>query len=160
LCIRGTPAPGEMEIPFGLAQGRLSLHLKSGYARDDAIHLGIYKSMEKRRKTDQLPDPSNPQDLQTYRRAWRSYVARRNLVVVLFLSFIILGLVIGKLKLGEPADSAILVGWIAVYLAGGWWLTEWKCPRCGKVFGHRLWTQRCISCDLNKDDVEAMARGK
>jgi hypothetical protein len=116
--------------------------------------------MEKRRKTDRMPDESNPQDVETYRRAWRSYVVRRNLVVVLFLSFVILGLVIGKLKLGEPADSLILVGWIAVYLAGGWWMTEWKCPRCGKVFGHRLWTQSCISCDLSKDDVAAVARGK
>jgi hypothetical protein len=116
--------------------------------------------MEKRRKTDQMPDEGSPQDVATYRRAWRSYVARRNLVVVLFLSFIFLGFMIGKLKLGEPADSAILVGWIGVYLAGGWWLTEWKCPRCGKVFGHRLWTQRCIGCDLSKEDVAAMARGK
>jgi len=47
-----------------------------------------------------------------------------------------------------------------VYLAGGWWLTEWKCPRCGKVFGHRIWTQRCISCDLSKDEVEAVVLGK
>ena len=116
--------------------------------------------MFKRRKTDRMPDESSPQDVAAYRRAWRSYVARRNLVVVLFLSFIFLGFMIAKLKLGEPADSAILVGWIGVYLAGGWWLTEWKCPRCGKVFGHRLWTQRCISCDLSKDDVAAVARGK
>jgi hypothetical protein len=116
--------------------------------------------MEKRRITDRMPDEGSPQDVATYRRAWRSYVARRNLVVVLFLSFILLGFMIGKLKLGEPADSAILVGWIGVYLAGGWWLTEWKCPRCGKVFGHRLWTQRCISCDLGKDDVAMVARGK
>jgi hypothetical protein len=116
--------------------------------------------MEKRRKTDRLPDEGSLQDIETYRRAWRSYVLRRNLVVVLFLSFIFLGVVIGKLKLGEPADFAILVVWIGVYLLGGWWLTEWKCPRCGKVFGHRLWTQRCISCDLSKDDVEAVARGK
>jgi hypothetical protein len=116
--------------------------------------------MEKRRKTDQMPDENSPHDVAVYRRAWHSYVARRNLVVVLFLSFIFLGLMIGKLKLGEPADSAILLGWIGVYLAGGWWLTEWRCPRCGKVFGHRLWTQRCISCDLSKDDVTAVARGK
>jgi hypothetical protein len=116
--------------------------------------------MEKRRKTDQMPDPGNPQDLETYRGAWRSYVVRRNLVVGLFLSFIVLGLVIGKLKLGEPTDFAILVAWIGVYLAGAWWLTEWKCPRCGKVFGHRLWTQRCINCDLSKEDVEAVAGGK
>ena len=65
----------------------------------------------------------------------------------------------GKLKLGELADFAILLGWIGVYLAGGWWLTEWKCPRCGKVFGHRIWTTRCISCDLSKEDVAAVARG-
>ncbi len=116
--------------------------------------------MEKRRKTDQMPDASDPQELQAYRRAWRSYVARRNLVVVLFLSFIFLGVMVGKLKLGEPADSAILLGWVGVYLLGAWWLTEWECPRCGKVFGHRLWTQSCISCDLSKDDVEAVARGK
>src|SRR5271169_2779917 len=116
--------------------------------------------MEKRRKTDRPPDEGNPQDVETYRRAWLSYVVRRNLVVVLFLSFILLGLVIGKLKLGELADFAILLVWIGVYLAGGWWLTEWKCPRCGKVFGHRLWTQRCISCDLSKEDVAAAARRK
>ena len=107
-----------------------------------------------------MPDPSNPQDLETYRRSWRSYVVRRDLAVGLFLSFIILGVVIGKLKLGEAADLGILVGWTGVYLAAAWWLTEWKCPRCGKVFGHRLWTQRCISCDLSKEDVESVARGR
>ena len=116
--------------------------------------------MFKRTKTDRMPDGASPQDVAAYRRAWHSYVARRNLVVVLFLSFIFLGFMIGKLKLGEPADFAILLGWIGVYLAGGWWLTEWRCPRCGKVFGHRLWTQRCISCDLSKDEVATMARGK
>ena len=115
--------------------------------------------MFKRRKTDQAPGEGGPQDLDRYRRAWHSYVARRNLVVVLFLSFIFLGFMIGKLKLGEPADFGIMLLWIGVYLAGGWWLTEWRCPRCGKVFGHRLWTQRCISCDLSKDEVEAVARG-
>ncbi|MGA7695788.1 MAG: hypothetical protein WCA76_12235 [Candidatus Sulfotelmatobacter sp.] len=116
--------------------------------------------MEKRRKTDQMPGEGDGQDVEIYRRAWRSYVVRRNLVVVLFVSFGFLGVLIGKLKLGEPTDFAILLVWVGVYLAGGWWLTEWKCPRCGKVFGHRLWTQRCISCDLSKDDVAAAARGK
>jgi hypothetical protein len=116
--------------------------------------------MYKRRKTDQPPGEGGPDEVERYRRAWHSYVARRNLVVVLFLSFIFLGVMVGKLKLGEPADFAILVIWIAVYLAGGWWLTEWKCPRCGKVFGHRLWTERCISCDLGKEEVAAVAKNK
>ncbi len=75
--------------------------------------------MFKRRKTDRMPDEGSPQDVDIYRRAWHSYVARRNLVVVLFLSFIFLGFMIGKLKLGEPADFSILMGWIGVYLAGG-----------------------------------------
>jgi hypothetical protein len=116
--------------------------------------------MFRRRKTDQTPGEGGPSEIEKYRRAWHSYVARRNLVVVLFLSFVFVGLLIGKLKLGEPADLAIMVGWIGVYLAGGWWLTEWKCPRCGKIFGNRLWTQRCISCDLSKNEVAAVARGK
>jgi hypothetical protein len=116
--------------------------------------------LPKRRKTDQMPAESDQQEMQRYRRAWRSYVARRNLVVVLFLSFIFVGFITARLKLGERVDLAILVGWICVYLAGGWWLTEWRCPRCGKVFGHRLWTERCISCDLGKHDVAAIARGK
>ena len=114
----------------------------------------------RRRQTDQAPGEGGAHDFERYRRAWHSYVARRNLVVALFLSFIFLGSIIGKLKLGEPADFAILLGWIVVYLAGAWWLTEWRCPRCGKVFGHRLWTLRCISCDLSKDEVAAVARGK
>ncbi|MGA9553941.1 MAG: hypothetical protein WBR30_16965 [Candidatus Sulfotelmatobacter sp.] len=117
-----------------------------------------FKRMFKRRKTDQLPGEGA--EVEVYRRAWHSYVARRNLVVMLFISFLFLGLLIGKLKLGESTDFLILLGWIGVYLAGGWWLTEWKCPRCGKVFGHRIWTQRCISCDLSKDEVEAVVRGK
>jgi hypothetical protein len=116
--------------------------------------------MQRRRKTDQLPGEGGSQDSATYRRAWHSYVARRNLVVVLFLSFIFLGFMIGKLKLGEPTDFAILAAWIGVYLGGAWWLTEWRCPRCGNIFGHRLWTQRCISCGLSKDDVADAARRK
>jgi hypothetical protein len=116
--------------------------------------------MEKRRKTDQPPGDGGPEDMEKYRRAWHSYVARRNLVVLLFVSFVFLGFIIARLRLDEIKDLAIMVVWIAVYLLGAWWLTEWKCPRCGKVFGHRLWTQRCISCDLSKDDVEAAARAK
>jgi hypothetical protein len=116
--------------------------------------------MERRRKADQKPGEGGPQDVEKYRRAWHSYVARRNLVVVLFLSFVFVGFIVARLQLKELKDLAILAGWIAVYLAGAWWLTEWKCPRCGKVFGHRLWTQRCISCDLSKEEVAALARGK
>jgi hypothetical protein len=103
---------------------------------------------------------ATPENIAVYRRSWHSYQARRNLVVVLFLSFIFLGVAISKWKLGEAADFAILLAWIGVYLAGGWWLTEWRCPRCGKVFGNRLWTQRCISCELSKDEVAAAARRK
>lgn len=114
----------------------------------------------KRRKTDQPPGEGNAEEQESYRRSWHSYVARRNLVVVLFLSFLFLGFAVAKLKLGEPADFAILALWIGVYLAGGWWLTEWRCPRCGKVFGHRIWTERCISCDLSKEEIASVARGK
>ncbi len=114
----------------------------------------------KRRKTDQPPALDNQEEVERYRRAWRSYVARRNLVLVLFLSFIFVGFATAKLKLGEGVDFAILLGWIGVYLLGAWWLTEWRCPRCEKVFGHRLWTDRCISCDLNKDEIANVARGK
>ena len=116
--------------------------------------------MLRRRKTDKRRAKAARKILEIYRRAWHSYVARRNLVVVLFVSFLFLGFMIGKLKMGEGKDFAILLAWVGVYLAGAWWLTEWKCPRCGKIFGNRLWTQRCISCDLSKDEVEAVARGK
>ena len=116
--------------------------------------------LPKRRKTDLIPAEGDLQERDRYRRAWRSYVARRNLVVVLFLSFLFLGFMVGKLKLGERTDFIILLLWIGVYLAGGWWLTEWRCPRCGKVFGHRLWTERCISCDLSKHEIAAVARAK
>src|SRR5258708_39540828 len=113
--------------------------------------------MFRRRRTDVTPGESGPQEHERYRRAWHSYGPRRNLVVVLFLSFLFLGFMMGKLKLGEPADFVILLAWVGVYLAGGWWLTEGKCPRCGKIFGNRLWTQRCISCDLGKVEVAAGA---
>lgn len=116
--------------------------------------------MERRRKTDQPPEEADPQDVERYRQAWSSYVLRRNLVVGLFVSFLFLGFMIARLSLSEIRDFALLVGWVAVYLAGAWWLTEWKCPRCGKVFANRLWTQRCISCDLSKDDVAAVVKGK
>jgi len=113
-----------------------------------------------RRKTDQLPAQGDQQEVAHYRRAWRSYVARRNLAVVLFLSFIFVGFATAKLKLGEGIDFAILLGWVGIYLLGVWWLTEWRCPRCGKVFGHRIWTEHCISCDLSKKEIAAVARGR
>ncbi|HVI11051.1 MAG TPA: hypothetical protein VND65_22400 [Candidatus Binatia bacterium] len=116
--------------------------------------------LPRRRKTDQPPGGGGPSEVEIYRRAWHSYIARRNLVVVLFVSFVFLGFAVGRLKLGETADFAILLGWIGVYLLGAWWLTEWRCPRCGKVFGHRIWTERCISCDLSKQEIETVARGK
>jgi hypothetical protein len=116
--------------------------------------------MFNRRKTDQPPGQGGPEERDHYLRAWHSYIARRNLVVVLFLSFIFLGFAIGKLKMGEGADLIVLLAWIGVYLLGAWWLTEWKCPRCGKVFGHRIWSERCISCDLPKNEIAAMAKGK
>jgi hypothetical protein len=116
--------------------------------------------MERRRKTDQIPIEGGVQNVQAYRRAWHSYVARRNLVVVLFLSFAFVGFLVAKLQLGELKDFGIMAAWIAVYLTGAWWLTEWRCPRCGKIFANRLWTQRCISCGLSKDEVAARARLK
>jgi hypothetical protein len=100
------------------------------------------------------------QDAGRYRGAWHSYVARRNLVVVLFIGLVPLGFLIARLRLSEIVSMAVLAGWIAVYLAGAWWLTKWACPRCGKAFANRLWTARCISCGLSKDDVAAAARGK
>jgi hypothetical protein len=100
------------------------------------------------------------QDVQRYRIGWHSYVTRRNLMVVLFVGFVPLGILIAKLKLGELISFAVLVGWIVVYLTGAWWLTQWKCPRCGKIFANRLWTQRCISCGLTKDELAAVVRGK
>jgi hypothetical protein len=114
----------------------------------------------KRRKTDQPPALDDQQEVERYRRAWRSYVGRRNLVVVLFLSFIFVGFATAKLKMGEGVDFVLLLVWIGIYLLGAWWLTEWRCPRCGKVFGHRLWTERCISCDLSKEEIAAVARGR
>jgi hypothetical protein len=116
--------------------------------------------MFNRRKTDRSPGKGGHQEMERYRSAWHSYVARRNLVVVLFLSFLFLGFLIARLNLGEGKDLFILIFWICIYLAGTWWLTEWKCPRCGKIFGHRIWTQRCINCDLSKNEVEAVAKGK
>ena len=107
-----------------------------------------------------MPGEISAQDAERYRRAWHSYAARRNLVVVLFLSFVFVGFAIARLGLGEIKDFAIMLAWIGVYLAGAWWLTEWRCPRCGKIFANRLWTQRCISCGLSKDEVAARARPK
>jgi hypothetical protein len=107
-----------------------------------------------------MPDEISQQDAQRYRGAWHSYVARRNLVVVLFVGFVPLGFLIARLKLGEIVSMSVLAGWIVVYLAGAWWLTQWKCPRCGKIFANRLWTPRCISCGLSKDEVAGAARGK
>jgi hypothetical protein len=107
-----------------------------------------------------MPVDFSPQDAQRYRIAWQSYVLRRNLMVVLFVAFVPLGILIAKVKMGELRSFALLVGWIVVYLTGAWWLTQWRCPRCGKIFANRLWTQRCISCGLSKDEVAAVVRGQ
>ena len=107
-----------------------------------------------------MPGEISAQDVQRYRGAWHNYVARRNLVVVLFVGLVPLGFLIARLRLSEIVSMSVLAGWIAAYLAAAWWLTQWKCPRCGKVFGNRLWTQRCMSCHLSKDQVAAVARGK
>jgi hypothetical protein len=116
--------------------------------------------MERRRKSDLVPGEGGPQEVEAYRRAWHSYVAPRNLVVVLFLGLVPLGFLIARLKLGEIVSMGVMVSWIAVYLAGAWWLTQWKCPRCGNTFSNRLWTARCVSCGLSKDEASAVARGK
>jgi hypothetical protein len=100
------------------------------------------------------------QDVQRYRIAWNSYVLRRNVVVVLFVGFVPLGILIAKLKLGEKISFAMLIGWIVVYLTGAWWHTQWRCPRCGKIFANRLWTPRCMSCGLGKDEIAVVVRGK
>jgi hypothetical protein len=107
-----------------------------------------------------MADEISARDLERYGGAWHNYVARRNLVVVLFVGLVPLGALIARLKLSEVVSMSVLAGWIVAYLAGAWWLTEWKCPRCGKEFANRLWTARCISCGLSKDDVAAAARGK
>jgi len=107
-----------------------------------------------------MADEISPQDVERYRQAWHNYAARRNLVMVLFVGLVPLGFLIARLKMGEIINFALLVVWITAYLAGAWWLTQWKCPRCGKMFSDRLWTPRCIACELSKDEVAAMARGK
>ncbi len=102
----------------------------------------------------------NEQDVQRYRIAWNSYVLRRNLMIVLFVGFVPLGILIAKVKMSERAGFALLIGWVVVYLMGAWWHTQWKCPRCGKVFANRIWTQNCISCGLSKDEVDAVVQRK
>jgi len=104
-----------------------------------------------------MPNESSREESERYRRSWHSYVARRNLMVALFLSFSLVGVLVARLKLGEGIDFAILAGWVAVYLLGAWWLTLWTCPRCGKRFGDRLWTPRCRSCGLEKEEIAAVA---
>jgi hypothetical protein len=99
------------------------------------------------------------EDVERYRRAWHSYVARRNLLVTLFVSFLFVGFLVARLKLGEFADLTILIGWIVVYLVGAWWLTLWTCPRCGRRFSDRLWTPRCSSCNLSKEEIASMSHG-
>ena len=106
----------------------------------------------------QMPDELSAEDVQRYRIAWNSYGARRNLVVVLFVGFVPLGILIAKLKMGELLSFALLVGWIIVYLSGAWWFTQWKCPRCGKMFANRLWSQSCISCGLSKDEIGVVVK--
>ena len=100
------------------------------------------------------------QDVQRYRIAWNSYVLRRNLVVVLFVGFLPLGVLIAKLKMSERASFALLLGWVIIYLMGAWWHTQWKCPRCGKVFANRLWSPQCVNCGLRKEFVAAVVQGK
>lgn len=107
-----------------------------------------------------MAEELSQQDVQRYLIAWHSYVTRRNLMIVLFVGFVPLGILIAKLKLGSLASLSVLLGWIVIYLTGAWWLTEWKCPRCGKTFANRLWTQRCMSCGLTKDELAAIERGK
>jgi hypothetical protein len=107
-----------------------------------------------------MPGEIKPQEVGRYRRAWHSYVARRNLVVVLFIGLVPMGFLIAKLKLNEIVSMGVMVGWIAVYLAGAWWLTQWRCPRCGNLFANRLWTPRCISCGLSKDEVAEVVRSR
>jgi hypothetical protein len=95
--------------------------------------------------------------MEKYRRAWSSYVARRNLMVVLFIGLVPLAFLISRLKLSEVASMGAVVVWIALYLASAWWLTQWKCPRCGNAFANRLWTPKCMSCGLSKDEAAAAA---
>jgi hypothetical protein len=113
---------------------------------------------EKNRKS--MAEQLSQQDVQRYLIAWTSYVTRRNLMIVLFVGFVPLGILMAKLKLGPVVSLAVVLGWIVIYLTGAWWLTEWKCPRCGRTFANRLWTQRCMSCGLTKDELAAMGRRK
>ena len=115
--------------------------------------------MERRRKTDQAWAEVGPQNAETYRRAWHSYVARRNLVVVLFVGLVPLAYLISRLKLSEILSMGVMVAWIGAYLAGAWWFTQWRCPRCGHAFSNRLWTPRCMTCGLDKDEISLAAHG-
>jgi hypothetical protein len=107
-----------------------------------------------------MPSEISALDVERYRRAWHNYVARRNLLVVVFVGFVPLGILVARLSLGQFASFVMLAVWIAVYLAAAWWLTQWKCPRCGNTFANRLWAQRCISCGLRKDELAAVVQGK
>jgi Zn ribbon nucleic-acid-binding protein len=110
----------------------------------------------------------SPEQTPGYREGWADYVARRNLLIFIFLGYIPWGVLmfLAKEYLGLPSRVAegLIVAWFIAFPIAGVRYQLWKCPRCGKGFAYTWWynkgffARKCAHCGLSKREIATIAR--
>jgi hypothetical protein len=98
-----------------------------------------------------------------YRAAWRDLNRRSAIFWTVFLTYLpgvgsvvfVSGLLYGEAA--KPFTPCIALGWLAAFIAAGYYRGIFRCPRCGERFfrsdeWHNTFTSRCLNCDLQWGD--------
>jgi hypothetical protein len=97
----------------------------------------------------------------TYAEQWQRYRRLRTTALVLAIGFLPWSFVVmlTAAKLQPPMQSYLILAGVGGWLVGFWFagmrLSFWRCPRCGKPFGRKLYSgktfvRECAHCGLPK----------
>jgi hypothetical protein len=111
----------------------------------------------------------NSEQEASYREGWADYVARRNLLIFIFIGYVPWGVLmfLAKEYLALPKGVAegLIVVWFIAFPIAGIRYQLWKCPRCGKGFAYTWWysksffARKCAHCGLSKREIATIALG-
>ena len=110
------------------------------------------------------------EDAVLYSEGWADYIARRNLLLFIFLGYVPWAVLmfLAKEYLGLPSRVAegLIIAWFIAFPIAGVRYQLWKCPRCGKGFAYTWWYNKsffartCAHCGLSERDIATIARAR
>ena len=94
-----------------------------------------------------------------YRRQWQEYKRRNRIFWCVFLTYVpgvlLIGYPLSRLFGSDTVIWVVAISWMVAFLIAQTYLSNWKCPRCGKRFLQRRWStnthaRKCLHCGLPK----------